>query len=96
MLFVTRHRVPVAEAGAFAQAAQSAVAALAVRPGFVSAQVARCLDDPDLWVFTSTWASVGAGRRALVSGETREVLMPVMASAVDEPSAFDLVSSTLG
>ncbi|RKS73915.1 antibiotic biosynthesis monooxygenase [Motilibacter peucedani] len=90
MLFVTRHRVPVSEAAAFADAAQVAVDALAARPGFVSAQVGRCLDDAELWVLTSTWATIGAGRRAMSSGETRVALMPVMVSALDEPSAFDI------
>ena len=90
MLFVTRHRVPVREAAEFAQAASVALEALAGRPGFLGGQVGRCLDEGDLWVFSTTWANVGAGRRALASGETRVALMGVMQSALDEPSAFDL------
>ena len=92
MLFVTRHRVPVADAAAFADAAQAALDALADRPGYLSGQAARCLDDAELWVLTSNWASVGAGRRAMGSVDTRMALMPVMLSAIDEPSAFDVVS----
>lgn len=92
MLFVTRHRVPESEADAFAEAAGEAVEVLRTRPGFVAAQVGRALDEPDLWVLTSTWESLGAGRRALTSGETRIALMGVMRTAVDEPSAFELVA----
>jgi quinol monooxygenase YgiN len=91
VLFVTRHRVDVADAASFADAAQLALDALAARPGYLSGQLARCLDDAELWVLTSTWANVGAGRRAMSSVETRTALMPVMLSALDEPSAFDLV-----
>lgn len=92
MLFVTRHRVPPEASAEFEAAVASATAALRTRPGFVAAQAGRCLDEPELWVLTWTWESIGTGRRAMTSGETRMALMPVMVSALDEPSAFELVA----
>jgi hypothetical protein len=40
------------------------------------------------------WASVGDARRALASADVRAALMPVMASALDEPSVFDVTVTT--
>ena len=90
MLVVTRHRVPERESEEFERAAAAALAALAERPGHRHGWAGPALDDPELWTVVSVWASIGAARRALASVETRMALMPLMASALDEPSVFDV------
>jgi hypothetical protein len=44
----------------------------------------------------TVWASIGAARRALASADTRAALFPLMASALDEPSVFDVTATSAG
>ena len=46
------------------------------------------LDDPGLWLLATRWRDVGSYRRALGSAN-RVVLWPLLALALDEPSAYD-------
>jgi heme-degrading monooxygenase HmoA len=93
VLVVTRFIVPEAEAPAFADRAERAVAALSARPGFRSARVGRAPDDPARWVLVSEWDGVGAWRRALSAFEVRVEAVPLLSLAEDEPGAFELVHS---
>lgn len=65
---------------------------LASAPGYVDGQLGRNLDDPDLWVLTTRWESVGAYRRALSSYDFKLHGMPRLARAIDEPGAYELVA----
>ena len=65
MIVVNRFRVPLAQGEPFRQDLQRARETLAERPGFVSGRVGRNTDEPELWVLTTEWESVGAYRRAL-------------------------------
>jgi quinol monooxygenase YgiN len=65
-----------------------ALDALRTRPGFVDGEVARNLDEPDLWLLTTRWRDVGSYRRALSSYDVKMAAVPTLSRAVDEPSAY--------
>ena len=91
MIVVNRFRVDETEAERFAPDLQAALAALAVRPGYVDGQVGRNVDDPTLWVLATTWANVGSYRRALSAYDVKVSAVPLLSRALDEPSAYELV-----
>jgi len=91
VLVVNRFRVPESEGEAFARDLQAALELLAACPGHLTAQIGRNVDDPALWVLTTTWENVGAYRRALSSYDVRVGAWPVLARAIEEPSAFELL-----
>ena len=98
MLVVTRFVVPDVDGAGFRQRAEAAIAALAVRPGYRSARLARAADDPTRWILVTEWEGVGAWRRALSSYDVKMNAMPLLALAEDEPSAFEVLytDSALG
>lgn len=91
MLVVTRHRV-TADATVFLASARDAMAALAARPGFVEGCIGRNADDPGLWVLTTRWVHVGAYRRALSAYEMKLRAVPLLSTAVDEPTAYEVLA----
>jgi heme-degrading monooxygenase HmoA len=98
VLVITRFVVADDEGASFRERAEAAVAALAVRPGYRSARLARAADDPTRWVLVTEWEGVGAWRRALSSYDVKMHAMPLLALAEDEPSAFEVLytDSALG
>lgn len=58
-------------------------------PGCVTAESARNLDEPDLWLLMARWSDVGSYRRALSSYEVRVAMAPLMGVVIDEPSAYE-------
>ncbi len=91
MLVVNRFRVPPEEADAFRVLLEEAQALLASKPGYADGWLGRNLDEPDLWLLTTRWESVGAYRRALSSYDVKLAAVPTLSRAVDEPSAYELV-----
>jgi len=91
VLVVSRFRVPEDEAGAFRTALEEAARVLAARPGHLAGRIGRNVDDPELWVLTTTWEHVGAYRRALSSYDVKLHVVPVLGRALDEPSAYETV-----
>lgn len=89
VLVVNRFRVTEDEAEAFRADLERARQALAERPGHLESRIGRNLDEPALWVLTSTWESTGAYRRALSSYDVKLHAVPVLYRAVDEPSAYE-------
>lgn len=89
MLVITRHRVTEAER--FSAQAAEALATLAQQPGCESAEAVRAIDDADTFLLVTRWADVGSYRRALSSFDVKVNAVPVLASAADEPSAFETV-----
>ncbi len=71
MIVLSRFRVPDPEQRRFRDQAEAAVAVLAARDGFRSADLGRNLDDPGLWTLTTRWADVGSYRRALQGYEAK-------------------------
>lgn len=92
MLVVTRFRVTPDDAMTFHQRARDALDVLAARPGFRTGTIGRAVDDPTLWIMTTQWENVGAYRRALSSYEVKLGAVELLSSAIDEPSAFELVT----
>lgn len=68
--------------------AAEALRALAGRPGFLRGSLSRAADDEADWLLLTEWESVGAYRRALGSYQVK-LCTPVLAGAVDRPSAFE-------
>ena len=91
LIVVNRFRVGPEDADAFRSDAFTALEALADRPGYVEGRVGRNLDEPDLWVLTTTWADVGSYRRALSSYDVKVTAVPLLSRAVDEASAYETV-----
>lgn len=90
MLVVTRFVVD--EPDQFVPRAHIALATLAARPGYLSGQLARAIDEPSQWCLVTTWESVGAYRRALSSYEVKVYATPLLAEALDEPSAYEALA----
>ena len=90
MLVVNRFRVPEGDER-FRADLQRAHEALATRPGYVTGRIGRNVDDPTLWVLTTSWENVGAYRRALSSYDVKLDAVPVLSRALDEPSAYEPV-----
>ena len=91
MLVVVRFEVPVAAGVDFRERAQVAVDVLADQPGFRSGAVGRATDDPTRWVLTLSWESVGAYRRALSAFDVKVAAVPLLSTAVDEPTAYEVL-----
>ncbi len=93
MLVISRFRVPEAEAEAFRLDLERAAAILAQRPGHLHGQVGRNVDDPELWVLSTSWENVGSYRRALSAYDVKLGAVPLLSRAIDEPSAYESVES---
>ena len=91
MLVVNRFRVPPAAEAAFRAEIQAVHELLASQQGYVDGTVGRNLDEPELWLLTTRWESVGAYRRALSSYDVKLHGVPVLSRALDEPSAYEVV-----
>jgi hypothetical protein len=90
---MTRFRVPESDSDAFRTAADDLLGLLSGLPGFARGSLGRAADEPDLWVLATAWEGVGAYRRALSAYDVKMTAPAVMAYAVHEPSAFELVTS---
>lgn len=65
--------------------------------GFLEGQVSRSPDEPDTWLFVTTWRDVGSMRRGFGTFDAKVAAAPVMLCAVDRVSAFEtLVSARPG
>jgi heme oxygenase (mycobilin-producing) len=89
VLVLNRFVVAQDAAEAFTARAHAALEALAARPGYVSGQLTRGLDEPSTWVLVTEWESVGTYRRALGTYDVKVTATPLLAESVDEPSAFE-------
>jgi quinol monooxygenase YgiN len=91
VLVVTRFVVEPAEENAFRNDATAALRALAERPGWHGGRLARATDDGRAWLLLTEWASVGAYRRALSGWDVKMHATPLLARAVAEPSAYEVL-----
>jgi len=89
VIVLTRFRVPPASSDDFLGRARTATAVLATKPGLLSLDLARNVDEPELWTLTSRWVDVGSYRRALGGLESKMVVVPLLSEAIDEPSAYE-------
>lgn len=88
---VSRFVVPPDQAETFAVQAREAIATLAQCAGFVDAALGQSTDDPQLRTIATRWQSIGAYRRSLSNYDVKLTAIPLLSTAVDEPSAFELV-----
>ncbi|MFB9314985.1 antibiotic biosynthesis monooxygenase family protein [Nocardioides plantarum] len=93
MIVVNRFRVPEVEGEGFRADLHRAHEALAARPGYLAGTTGRNVDDPELWVLTTTWEHVGAYRRALSSYDVKLHAVPTLSRALDEPSAYEIADN---
>ncbi len=94
MIVVNRFRAPTADPAAvqvLSTGLRQALDALAARPGHVSGTIGRNVDDPDLWLLTTTWQNVGSYRRALSAYDVKLTAVPLLSQALDEPSAYEIL-----
>ncbi len=89
MIVLNRFQVAAEQVDSFADQARAAVDVLSSREGFVSADLGRNLDAPELWTITTRWRDVGSYRRALQGYESKMTVVPLLSLAIDEPSAYD-------
>ncbi len=91
MLVLTRFR-SAEDGGSFRERLQGALQVLAAQRGYVDGQIGRNVDDPDLWVLQTLWEGPGAYRRALSAYDVKVHAWPVLGDALDEPTAYELVT----
>ena len=96
MIVVTRHRIAAGAGREFLDAAQAAMAVLSGARGFLDAAVGRAADDGELFVIVTRWADVGSYRRAVSGTAAKMTVVPLLSTAVDEPSAFEVLGSVGG
>lgn len=88
---VSRFRVPGDQRPAFLAAADEAMAALAKQAGCRGISLGQSTDEADLLLIRSEWEGIGAYRRALSDFDVKVRAVPLLSTAIDEPSAFELV-----
>ena len=88
MFAVTRLRVGAGGEPLLVEQAQTLLAALSARPGFVDGEVGTAADDPTLWALVTRWDGVGSYRRALSAYEVKVAGAPVWVHAVDEAGVY--------
>ncbi len=87
MFVVNRFRV--GDEAEFTAGAHAALRALGACPGYQRGRLGRAPDDPELWCLVTEWQSVGAYRRALSAYDVKLYATPLLARAIEEPSAFE-------
>lgn len=87
VIVVTEH----AAGEEFLEAASNLLEVLAGTPGFSSGQIGRSPDDPGVWLMVTVWENVGSMRRAFGTYDAKVAAAPVMVSAANRPSAFEVL-----
>jgi hypothetical protein len=90
VLVVSRYRVESDRETWLAQM-RTALGVLGQSEGFLRGQIAQATDDGELMVLATSWSGVGAYRRALSRFEVKAQVIPLLSTAIDEPSAFEAV-----
>jgi quinol monooxygenase YgiN len=89
VIAISRFTVPDDGSAEFVARADAAIEVFAKADGFLTADVARNLDEPTLWTITTRWKNVGSYRRALGSYDAKMTVVPLLSLAIDEPSAYE-------
>lgn len=88
---VLRFSVPTTEVTDFLSRVMATARLLAAADGCVGVEVGRASDEPSIWMLSSRWDSVGAYRRALSGHQVKAEAMPFLSTAIDEPTAFEVL-----
>lgn len=87
MIVVTQH-----DAGdEFAGPARHLLEVLSAAPGFRSGQLGRSPDEPGVWLIVTHWQDAGSMRRGFGGFDAKVAAAPVMLSARNQPSAFEVL-----
>ena len=90
LLVVMRFRDD-SDSGALIPPLRNALELLSAQGGLRSGHVSRSTDEANLLVVTLEWESVGAYRRALSNYDVKVSVVPLLSSAIDEPTAFEIL-----
>jgi quinol monooxygenase YgiN len=88
MIAIARFRVPTGQAAEFRAQLEQALAVFTERDGFSYGDIGQNLDEPELWTLVTHWINVGSYRRALSSTQVKMEVVPLLATAIDEPGAY--------
>ena len=89
MIAIARFRVPAAQAADFQAHIERALQVFSERDGFVSGDFGQNLDENELWTLVTHWKNVGSYRRSLSSTQVKMEVVPLLATAIDEPGAYE-------
>lgn len=93
MLLLCRFVVDPADAESFAARADRALELLTAQPTCIGGQLCRSTDAEDHWVLIARFDSVVGYRRAMSPFEIRELMIPLLSTAVvDEPAGYEVCS----
>ncbi len=87
MIVVTEHRA----GDEFLDLGRALLDALSRAEGFLSGDVGRSPDEPGVWIVSTSWRDVGSMRRGFGGFDAKVAAAPVMMSAVDRVSAFEVL-----
>jgi quinol monooxygenase YgiN len=88
MIAIARFKVPAAQFSDIRAQLERALQAFSERDGFLSGDYGQNLDESDLWTLVTHWQNVGSYRRALSSTAIKMEVVPLLATAIDEPGAY--------
>ena len=88
MIAIARFEVPLAQASQFRAQIERAHQVFAERDGYISGGFGQNLDDNQLWSLVTIWQNVGSYRRALSALPVKMEVVPLLATAIDEPGAY--------
>lgn len=88
MIAIARFRVPEEGAAAMEPQLARALEIFAEREGFTAGDFGQNFDDRTLWTLVTHWTNVGSYRRALSSLPVKMEVVPLLATALDEPGAY--------
>ncbi|CAB4342446.1 unannotated protein [freshwater metagenome] len=88
MIAIARFEVPLAQAGQFRGQIERARQVFSERDGYISGGFGQNLDDNQLWSLVTIWQNVGSYRRALSALPVKMEVVPLLATAIDEPGAY--------
>lgn len=88
MIAIARFRVPLGQASDFRAQLERALQVFAEREGFTHGDFGQNLDENELWTLVTHWKNVGSYRRALSSTAIKMEVVPLLATAIDEPGAY--------
>jgi hypothetical protein len=88
MIAIARFEVPLAQATQFRVQIERAHQVFSEREGYISGGFGQNLDDNQLWSLVTIWQNVGSYRRALSALPVKMEVVPLLATAIDEPGAY--------
>lgn len=91
LIVISRFEVSEVDRAAFLADAEAALEALTAQAGCLAASLGQSTDEASLLLLRTEWAGIGAYRRALSSFDVKVNAVPLLSSAIDEPSAYESI-----